>query len=274
MAEDNPDYCGPEGNRLREEAQRYAEERHIHLDASKKAFEDGDKQAAKELSDKGKEAGQKMEEANKLAAIEILKFNNDGHPDNYLDLHGLLLEEALAAFRERVELLKSRGESIVFEAIPGAGHHSKGKAIIKPKIIEETESMGLRFEEKNAGTILIYINEESSSTVEEVQVVEEGQTIEGGQVAEDAQVVEGEKTVDGVQTVEETQVVEEVQQKVENANGETVDGDQTVQKEESDNKADAADVASPSDIMMTENVKDESAKEENGGKIRGCCIVM
>ena len=93
MAEsnDNPDYAGPEGNKLRAEAQKYAEERGELLSASKNAFESGDKAKAKELSEKGKEAGRKMEEANKKAAAVILKHRNDGHGDHYLDLHGLYL---------------------------------------------------------------------------------------------------------------------------------------------------------------------------------------
>lgn len=91
MTEENPDYAGPEGNLLRAEAQKYAEERGELLGESKKAFESGDKAKAKELSEKGKAAGKKMEEANKKAAAVILKHRNDGHGENYLDLHGLYL---------------------------------------------------------------------------------------------------------------------------------------------------------------------------------------
>ena len=157
--EDNPDYAGPEGNRLRAQAQAHAEQRHAFLDASKKAFESGDKAKAKELSDKGKEAGQKMKESNKLAAEVILKYRNDGYGDNYLDLHGLYMEEALSAFRDRMKLLQSSKEEIEFEVIPGAGHHSKNKAVIKPKIIEElTNNKDVLFEERNAGSIRVFIN--------------------------------------------------------------------------------------------------------------------
>lgn len=167
--EDNPDYAGPEGNRLRAEAQKYAEERHALMDASKKAFEEGDKGKAKELSEKGKEVGRQMEASNKKAAEVILKHRNDEHGDHYLDLHGLYLEEALTAFREKMEVLQKSKEEIVFEVIPGAGHHSKNKAVIKPKIIEElTANKAVSFEEKNAGSINVFINkgkgENSSST--------------------------------------------------------------------------------------------------------------
>jgi hypothetical protein len=158
--DDNPDYAGPEGNKLRAEAQKFAEQRGELLGAATKAFESGDKAKAKELSDKGKEAGRQMEEANKKAAAVILKHRNDGHGDNYLDLHGLYLQEALDAFHAKMEHLKSSSgsEEIVFEVIPGAGNHSKDKAIIKPKIIEElSKDKSVRFEEKNAGSILVFI---------------------------------------------------------------------------------------------------------------------
>lgn len=164
--EDNPDYCGPEGNRLRAEAQKFAEERHILMSEASKLFEAGDKAKAKELSVQGKVAGEKMEEANAKAAAVILDHRNGGHPDNYLDLHGLYLEEALTAFRERLASLQTGNGSdeIVFEVIPGAGNHSKTKAIIKPKVIEELQALNLYFEEKNAGSLLVYVNNGDGNT--------------------------------------------------------------------------------------------------------------
>jgi DNA-nicking Smr family endonuclease len=157
MATDNPDYAGPEGNRLRALAQTYAEERGQCFSQSKQAFESGDKARAKELSDQGKLAGQKMDDTNKQAAEIILKFRNDGHPENYLDLHGLYLEEAITAFQDRLQKLQKLNEDIIFEVIPGAGNHSKNKAIIKPKVIEELQKRKLNFEEKNAGTLLVHL---------------------------------------------------------------------------------------------------------------------
>lgn len=160
MAEnDNPDYAGPEGNRLRGEAQQQAEKRGQYFTESQAAFQSGDKAKAKELSELGKAAGQKMEELNQQAAQVILKYRNDGHPETYLDLHGLYLEEAVTAFHQRLELLqkKKNEEEIIFEVIPGAGNHSKNKAVIKPKIIEELQVRKLRFEEKNAGTLLVFL---------------------------------------------------------------------------------------------------------------------
>jgi len=129
MAESNPDYAGPEGTRLREEANKYGDQRHQLLDAANKAFESGDKAKAKQLSEQGietyayeklcwcprkftvrddlwhflgKEAGKQMEATHKKAAAAILKHRNEGHGNEYLDLHGLLLEEAMDAVKERL----------------------------------------------------------------------------------------------------------------------------------------------------------------------------
>lgn len=164
--EENPDYAGPEGNRLRAEAQKFAEERHALMSEASKLFEAGDKAKAKELSEQGKAAGKKMEEANAKAAEVILQHRNGDHPVNYLDLHGLYLEEALAAFRLKLSQLQAAdsADEIIFEVIPGAGNHSKNKAIIKPKVIEELRAMNLYFEEKNAGTLLVYVNGGGLST--------------------------------------------------------------------------------------------------------------
>lgn len=53
MAESNPDYAGPEGTRLREEANKFGDQRHQLMDASHQAFESGDKAKAKQLSEQG-----------------------------------------------------------------------------------------------------------------------------------------------------------------------------------------------------------------------------
>lgn len=164
-AEDNPDYCGPEGNRLRDEANKYGDERSKLFEASKKAFEENDKKKAKELSDQGKEAGRKMEEAHKKAAEVILHYRNDGKGEAYLDLHGLHLDEAMSALSKKLsELQVANKGTIFFECIPGAGHHSSGHAIIKPKVIEELSKRKLPFEEKNAGTLMVTIESGTPDT--------------------------------------------------------------------------------------------------------------
>ena len=55
MAEDNPDYAGPEATALRAEANKYGDERHKLFDAANAAFTSGDKAKAKQLSEQGEQ---------------------------------------------------------------------------------------------------------------------------------------------------------------------------------------------------------------------------
>ena len=83
-----------------------------------------------------------------------------GHEDNYLDLHGLLLEEAMEFFVMRLNELTSLNKEVIFEVIPGAGHHSAGHtAVIKPHVIDEIRKRGFKYEEKSGGDLLVWINE-------------------------------------------------------------------------------------------------------------------
>jgi hypothetical protein len=69
------------------------------------------------------------------------------------------------AFRAKMKELQAKktSEDMIFEVIPGAGHHSKNKAVIKPKIIEELQSMKVPFEEKNAGSLNVTIKANSAA---------------------------------------------------------------------------------------------------------------
>ena len=136
--EEFPDYCGEEGNKLRLQAQRIVEERSQLINESQQCYKNNEKGKAKELSEKSKILGLKIEEINKQAAEVILNYRNKGHDENYLDLHGLYLEEALKIFRERLELLqkKNLNYEIIFEVITGAGNHSKNKAVINQKLLK------------------------------------------------------------------------------------------------------------------------------------------
>ena len=51
--------------------------------------------------------------------------------------------------------------------IPGAGHHSKAGAVIKPKVIEELTRQNLTFHDKNVGTLLVTIEGKKVETESE-----------------------------------------------------------------------------------------------------------
>ena len=85
------------------------------------------------------------------------------------------------AFTSKLKELqkKSANEQMTFEVIPGAGHHSKNKAVIKPKIIEELQRRKLTFEEKNAGSILVYLGAAKSTESKERPATKSAGNAEG-----------------------------------------------------------------------------------------------
>eukprot|EP00953_Heterococcus_sp_UTEX-ZZ885_P000564 828-Heterococcus_DN1.PRE.1 len=116
----------PEAEAFRDEAQKQAQLRGKAYDASKVAYSAGDGGEAKTLSNKGKEHGRLMEEANAAAVRAILE------PQRYmetgcLDLHGLHVAEAEAASRDFVQQQLALRQFSEIEIITGAGHHSSGQ---------------------------------------------------------------------------------------------------------------------------------------------------
>jgi DNA-nicking Smr family endonuclease len=84
-----------------------------------------------------------MKEANSRAAALILHLHND-LSSQFLDLHGLYVDEALAALEDK---LQSTTDQPVLYVITGKGLHSKGDARIKPAVISYLNSKAYRFEE-------------------------------------------------------------------------------------------------------------------------------
>ena len=97
--QEDPDYEGPEGKRLRAEADAHAKERSRLMELADKQFKDGDKSAGHETMAKAKAEGEKMREASEAAAKAIIQNRNGGKGDHYLDLHGLRVAEAEASCR-------------------------------------------------------------------------------------------------------------------------------------------------------------------------------
>jgi DNA-nicking Smr family endonuclease len=150
--------------RARKDAEFHAQERGRCFEASKKAFEEDRKKEAKELSDEGKMHGQKMEEANQRAVDEIIK-PQQLETSVKIDLHGLLVAEAVNATKEFVKaVIANRGDSVdKLEIITGAGHHSdKAKGpVIKPAIIKMCEEEGWKLvaDEGNEGSFTLILKD-------------------------------------------------------------------------------------------------------------------
>lgn len=131
------DTTGPEGTSLRAEANEWALKRSHFYHKAEKAREKGEPQQAAEMIAEAKKCGQMMRETNRAAAKSILKHNNDGKGDLFIDLHGLQVQEALRFLEQRLDMHLANATVEVLECVTGAGHHSPGKlAKIRPAVAQ------------------------------------------------------------------------------------------------------------------------------------------
>ena len=142
----------------RKEAEEEAILRGKCFEESKKAFEEDRKGDAKELSDRGKEHGAKMEAANKRAMEIIIGPQNLAEAEK-IDLHGLLVQEAVEATRDFVKSSIGRLETV--QVITGQCLHSdKAKGpVIKPAILELCKEEGWKIDPQpnNPGCFIVQV---------------------------------------------------------------------------------------------------------------------
>src|SRR5438046_6289367 len=93
---------------------------------SQAAYKQGDHQGAQQLSDLSKTHWKEYHRLNALAEKEIFNHHNPTYPSNLsqIDLHGLLVKEAIGRVEKHVELCK-RSEIIRTILIKGWVSHSK-----------------------------------------------------------------------------------------------------------------------------------------------------
>ncbi|KAG5472176.1 hypothetical protein CUR178_02852 [Leishmania enriettii] len=160
--QENPDYEGPEGALLRKEANNLGHKRSTLFDEATKRREAGDHESANKLVALAKQAGEDMQACHRKAAAAIARYNNEekGKGEDFFDMHGLRLEEAMEMLKARMARLEEKPEGTMteFELIPGAGHHSApGAQKLKGATLEYVASKGYAYEEVNAGTLLVKV---------------------------------------------------------------------------------------------------------------------
>ena len=154
-AHEMPDYTGPEGAKKRAEAFRVSKQRDECKHAAKEAYDRGDKKAAHDASLKGKDLDAKVAKLHAAAAETIFQYRNGDKPKTFIDLHGLLVDEALSYLGRRLDALKT-GD---LEVVTGAGHHSADHvAKIKPAAIKLFHDRHLKFSEINAGDLKVHLS--------------------------------------------------------------------------------------------------------------------
>eukprot|EP01112_Ceratiomyxa_fruticulosa_P023099 TRINITY_DN86_c0_g2_i1.p1 TRINITY_DN86_c0_g2~~TRINITY_DN86_c0_g2_i1.p1 ORF type:complete len:216 (-),score=66.32 TRINITY_DN86_c0_g2_i1:35-682(-) len=154
---------------LRAEANKHGDLRSKYMEQSKEAYAKGDKKEAKELSDKGKEEGTRMEQAHERAAKAFFERNNPNPTDlTVIDLHGLQVKEAVQYTTSRLDNCAKK-KIATLTIIVGAGNHSEGGAQgrkIKPAIEEILAQRKLKFTDNqpNHGCMLVEFNGDHSSS--------------------------------------------------------------------------------------------------------------
>jgi DNA-nicking Smr family endonuclease len=152
---------------LREKANEQAGIMKQCFNDSQMAFKSGEKQKAKELSDKGKKAKAEMERFNRSAADAIFKSNNAKVTEpNTIDLHGLHVDEAIEKVEETIERYKAEKKTHLV-IIVGVGNHSQNhQAKLKPAINSLVAKLNVSFTPNKPNPGCIFVDFQPKSTSE------------------------------------------------------------------------------------------------------------
>ncbi|KAK0184062.1 hypothetical protein F5146DRAFT_330477 [Armillaria mellea] len=146
---------------LRARAKKEGDEMVRCFKESREIYSRGDRAAAKDLSNQGKNHKQKMEELNKEASNCIYLENNRDRIPGEIDLHGLYVKEAIAYTDTALKEAKLRGDSEI-RLIVGKGSHSEGgEAILRPAIkgLMHKYQLVAEFDPSNSGVLVVGLNE-------------------------------------------------------------------------------------------------------------------
>lgn len=132
---------------------------------SVKAYDDGDKVGAKELSNEGKCYQKQVEELNSKAADWIYRVNNVHSPPNEIDLHGLYVREAIPRVEQAVQSAILRGDSKIHLVVGRGMHSPDGVAKLRPAIAElmATYTLAAHVDPHNVGVLIVQLNESRGS---------------------------------------------------------------------------------------------------------------
>jgi DNA-nicking Smr family endonuclease len=144
---DGQKYVTADVVRYRNEASDYHDKVVSCAKGSQDAYQKGDKQKAKTLSEEKKQWQTKQDDANRRAVqliVQPQKWQSSGE----LDLHGLHVDEALDVTEDFLAYWSKKANSReTVLIITGAGHHSDGhKAVIRPQVASLLKKKHLQYE--------------------------------------------------------------------------------------------------------------------------------
>lgn len=152
---------------LRAQAEKLYSKRSQLSSQSQQAYQRGDKQRAKELSDELKRVLNEAENYNKQAAEYVFRENNADSAEDEIDLHGLYVKEAEWILKRRIsECLRTNQSHL--KVIVGKGLHSQnGIAKLKPAVDQLCDESGLKhyIDNKNSGVLVIDFTNSSGNQI-------------------------------------------------------------------------------------------------------------
>jgi len=142
------------------EARRLAAEhalmRNFYYREAARAFQTGQRAAAKDLAARGHWHNAEMHKAHARGGEQIFSQRNALVGANAIDLHGLHVKEAMTMLTQRIDALQRQGIRSLF-VITGAGKHSvTGTARIKQAVLKFCHERRLRYKEPQSGGIVVY----------------------------------------------------------------------------------------------------------------------
>ncbi|KAF7782521.1 hypothetical protein Agabi119p4_1897 [Agaricus bisporus var. burnettii] len=130
-----------------------------YFQESHQAYASGNRALAKDLSNKGKEHRNRMEDLNRQASDRIFTENNKDRGPHEIDLHGLYVNEAITRTDLALGQARARGETEL-HLIVGKGLHSKnGVAKLKPAIedLMRKHQLSAQLDPNNAGVLIVHL---------------------------------------------------------------------------------------------------------------------
>ncbi|KAJ3081746.1 hypothetical protein HDU99_004788 [Rhizoclosmatium hyalinum] len=149
---------------LRDSAIQARTDAAMKADASKSAYQRGEKALAKKLSDEKTELRNAATAYDARAKTLIFQYYNSTRNLNSIDLHGLFVPEATEVLQERIVECKANRVTRL-EVITGRGVHSRdGISRLKPMVTAFCDENGVGLEPgSNEGCFVIVLGEQPSS---------------------------------------------------------------------------------------------------------------
>ncbi|GJQ14368.1 hypothetical protein GpartN1_g6159.t1 [Galdieria partita] len=139
------------GDQYRALAEQATQQRNKYYEEATNAYNQGDKEKAKKLSEWGHQEDVKIHQLNEVAEEQIFRERNDLLSDDEIDLHYLHKDEALNRLQSKLEhFLGTR-----LKVVTGAGHHSEHGPVLKGAVKGFLDERHYKYMEDGDGAFIV-----------------------------------------------------------------------------------------------------------------------